>query len=232
MKLINTNKNGRNVQSGFIYHVYNRGNRALNIFHKEHDKMRFLMLMHVCNNTDTSYTKFRDKKPNEIFSIERKPENELCEIGAYCLLDNHFHFALKEKEQGGIAKFMMRLANAYTQYFNFAYGNKGSIFQGKYKLKHTSTDAYYRSIITYIHLNPIWKHEYRDILEDPVKFEEIFNKAVMFNFSSFHDLVFGSRFQRTLLNTKNFPDLYNKIMLLDDVRKWLLYRAEYDFDTF
>ncbi len=224
--------NLRNLNLNNIYHVYNRGTRRANIFEDDYDRMRFLMLMFLSNHKKTNRLKFKDFKASEIFAMERSNNDMYCEIGAYCLLDNHYHFLLREKEEGGISKFLMRLQNAYTKYYNGRHLNSGAVFQGGFKSKHVDTDRYYRYLITYIHLNPIWKHEYEQVAMsgDSEKKENMFKKAVNYNYSSLHDLVFGTKFQRVILEIANFPFLDQHQVLVEDLKEWIEIRSQYSED--
>ena len=47
--------------------------------------------------------------------IKKKP---LVDFIAYCLNPNHHHFLITPLEDLGIEKFMQRLGNGYTKYFN------------------------------------------------------------------------------------------------------------------
>ena len=103
---------------GEYYHLYNRGVEKRTIFDNEVDRKRFLSLLYICNNTAPIV--IRDLKDagysmEDIFDIERVP---LVSIGAYCLMDNHFHLLIKEIDDGGITLFMKRFTTAYTMYFN------------------------------------------------------------------------------------------------------------------
>jgi putative transposase len=57
---------------------------------------------------------------------------------------------LKEK---GIEKFMQRLGNGYTKYFNNRHKRNGVLFQGKYKAKHIDSNEYLLHLSVYINAN-------------------------------------------------------------------------------
>ena len=89
------------------------------------------------------------------FEKEKTESNpKLVEFVCYCLNPNHYHFALKQLVENGIAKFMHRLGTGYTKYFNKKYENIGSLFQGTYKAKHIDTNKYLLHLSAYINLNP------------------------------------------------------------------------------
>ena len=110
------------------YHCYSRGTEKRKIFLNKKDYERFISLLFVCNSTKTIHlSDFSKKTFGEIFNIERG--DSLVEIGAYCLMPNHFHLLLREKKQGGISLFMQKIITAYTMYFNKKYERTGSLFK-------------------------------------------------------------------------------------------------------
>jgi putative transposase len=104
---------------GEYYHIYNRGNDKKTIFFDNHDFARFMLLLYLCNNTDTLDMRNILNKGLafvDIFSLERS--DTLVDIGVYTLMPNHFHILLYEKTENGISIFMQKLATAYSMYFN------------------------------------------------------------------------------------------------------------------
>jgi putative transposase len=77
------------------------------------------------------------------------------ELVSFCLMDNHFHLILKEKTSGGISRYMQRLQNAYTKYYNTRHKLSGHLFQGPYQAVHVSSDEQLMHLSAYIHRNPL-----------------------------------------------------------------------------
>jgi len=141
------------LQYGVTYHIYNRGIDHAPIFHGPDNYRRFLQLYayHVGWLVDTY---------------------------AYCLLSNHFHFALRVKDRVVVEKFIRRheamkpidrtgpnpsqppsqhfsnLFNAYARAFNKRYGRDGALFKRPFGRIPVTTDAYFAYLIVYIHQNP------------------------------------------------------------------------------
>lgn len=138
---------------GEYYHVYNRGNSKQKIFLDKKDYDRFLKLIFLCNSHKN--INFRDlfEDADDVFIFDRG--DTLVDIGAYCLMPNHFHLLVKEKGEGNTSIFMQKLATAYVMYFNKKYDRTGSLFEGKFKSKHVDSDRYLKYIFSYIHLNPV-----------------------------------------------------------------------------
>src|SRR3989344_1739298 len=131
--------------SGEYYHLYNRGNGKHEIFHDNEDYQRFVALLCTCNS-ENNFRMFiiKESAKNDPYLWERG--NQIVSIGAYCLMPNHFHILITEKESGGISKFMQKLSTAYVMYCNIKYERTGGLFEGKFKSEHLGTDQYLKYI--------------------------------------------------------------------------------------
>ena len=136
---------------GEYYHLYSRGVDKRKIFLSADDENRFIRLLYLCNGTKPII--YRDMQNQLLLSIE-KGESRTA-IGAYCLMQNHFHLLVKETTEGGITIFMRKLLTAYSSYFNKKYDRAGSLFGSEFKSVHLDTDEYLKYMFSYIHLNPI-----------------------------------------------------------------------------
>ncbi|MBI4156051.1 MAG: transposase, partial [Candidatus Zambryskibacteria bacterium] len=131
---------------GEFYHLYNRGTEKRIIFLEEKDYEHFLFLMYICNTS----------KNIELRNIgENFDRGEpIVDIGAYCLMPNHFHILVYEREEGGISKYMLKLLTSYSMYFNKKYDRTGKLYEGVFKSIHAGSDQYLKYLYSYIHLNP------------------------------------------------------------------------------
>ena len=129
------------------YHLYNRGTEKRKIFLDKNDYDYFLFLMYICNTIKS--IKLRDTDEN----FDR--EETIVDIGAFCLIPNHFHILVREKIEGGISKYMLKLMTGYSMYFNKKKGRTGNLFQGKFKSEYIGNDNYLKYLFAYIHLNPV-----------------------------------------------------------------------------
>lgn len=141
--------------TGEIYHVLNRGVESRVIFNNKRDYQRFLITLLECNSTDSDAKNRHRKINNRIENILVPSENKLVDILCLCLMPNHFHLAVKQIVDGGVAKFMQRVGNSYAKYFNIKNNRKGPLFISRYKSVHVSTDIQIRHLIIYIHANPL-----------------------------------------------------------------------------
>jgi REP element-mobilizing transposase RayT len=75
-------------------------------------------------------------------------------ILAYCLMGNHFHFAMKV-ENTALSRIMQRILTSYVRGFNARHDREGHLFQARYKSLLCLTDTYLIALIRYIHMNPV-----------------------------------------------------------------------------
>lgn len=199
------------------YHIYNRGNSKQKIFLDKEDHDHFIKLLYLCNSI-RSIT-FRDVSQN-IYDFER--EETLVDVGAYCLMPNHFHLLIKEKSENGISKFIQKFSTAYSMYFNKKYKRTGGLFEGKFKSQHLHTDKYLKYIFSYIHLNPI------KLIDPKWKTKGIknLNNALIYlknyQHSSYLDYLEENRLRLKILNKKEFPKYFiSKNVLEKEIFEWL-----------
>lgn len=202
-----------------FYHIYNRGVDKRIIFLDYQDKRRFISLLFLCNGSQPVVYKSVQALPLDEIQVGAK----LVSIGAYCLMNNHFHILIKEIEEGGTVKFMSKLLTAYSSYFNKKYNRTGALFGSEFKSSHLDTDEYLKYIFAYIHLNPLkildpdWKRE--SLGTETIK--DFLNK---YNYSSYTDYTMGSREESVILNKKAFPEYFsNKKDFEDYLYEWTDY---------
>lgn len=192
------------------YHVYNRGADKRQIFLDEEDHQRFISLLYLCNNAvPTHRSDLTRHSFKELFSITR--ETTLTNIGAYCLMPNHFHLLLHEQSENGISTFMQKLSTAYAMYFNKRYERSGVLFQGKFKATRVVRDYHLKHLFAYIHLNPLgiiddmWKKHALKNRKEAERFIETYR------YSSYADYAQAvARPESIILNKLAFPEYFEK----------------------
>jgi len=128
------------------YHVYNRGVNKRRIFLDDEDYTVFLSLL----KRYLSPAKEPDKYGRDYPSY-----HGLIELNAYCLMPNHFHLLVYQKDDlGGMQSLMRSVATSYSGYFNKKYKRVGTLFEGRYKASRITSDPYLLHISRYIHMNP------------------------------------------------------------------------------
>ncbi len=119
------------------------------------------MLMYLANSEKSiQVSNIRNATLTRILSSSKINRGvPLVEMGAFALMPNHFHFVVKEIDEGGLSLFMQKIFTGYTMYFNARYNRVGPLFSGNYKSRHLSSDRYFKHAINYVHMNPIELYE-------------------------------------------------------------------------
>lgn len=139
--------------NGYLYHLYNRGVEKRDVFQKEKDYIRFIGDLYEFNDIKPSVLNIgRRLLEVRLLTVRVKP---LVEILAFCLMPNHYHLLVRQKEKDGITEFMRKLGTGYTNYFNLRYDRVGPLFQGKFKAVLLEKEAHLTHLPHYIHLNPL-----------------------------------------------------------------------------
>lgn len=130
-------------EEGFLYHIYNRSNATS--FHERDNYLFFL-----------------DKT--------KKHVHPYCEILAWCLMPNHFHFMVQTDKRSvryieekhrpytqQLSKSWGMLLSSYTQAYNKKYEKRGSLWAHQTKAKNLNHDylPYAMVCFQYIHQNPL-----------------------------------------------------------------------------
>lgn len=211
-----------------FYHLYSRGVDKRIIFDDDKDCLRFVKLLLICNHSESIVFRELERDSSLVDILDFSADQSLVDIGAYCLMPNHFHLLVHEKQEGGISIFMKKLLTSYSKYYNIKHNRKGALFDGNFKAKHLDNDNYLKYIYTYIHLNPIkliasqWR-ERKDSFDIELARKFIGNYA----YSSYSDYVGVERKSGRILNKEAFPDYFRG---LNDFREmldyWLAYTEE------
>ena len=146
---------------GEYYHVFNRGNNKQKIFLDKRDYIRFLFLTLYFQSPTIFYNIGRQVSyfiKNNVFNVSIDNDIEIIkkryiELVSFILMPNHFHLILLEKEEDGISRYMQRVLDAYTKYFNTKYEKSGHLFQGPFKFVHVKDNDQLLYLSTYIHRN-------------------------------------------------------------------------------
>lgn len=122
-----------------IYHVMLRGINRQDIFEEPEDYWKFIEAMSVL--------------PDRL--MDDLQTHQCCaHIYAYCLMPNHVHILLREKEWT-IGQCVKLLADTYVRYYNKKYGRTGHLFQDRFKSEPCNDMEYFVTLLRYIHQNPL-----------------------------------------------------------------------------
>ncbi|TSC73839.1 MAG: putative transposase [Parcubacteria group bacterium Gr01-1014_44] len=174
------------------------------------DYERFLALLYLCNSNDRVHLNdFPSSNLVERLSLQRL--ESVINICAYCLMPNHFHLLIQEKNENGISSFMQKLTTGYTMYFNKRNERNGALFQGRFKATHAKEDRYLKYLISYIHLNPIkiidpkWKEKG---IKDQNKAQ---NFLKQYHYSSYLDYCKKERIENKIITNTGLPEYFRSI---------------------
>ena len=146
------------------YHIFNRGNNKQKIVLDDNDRFRFLFLILFFQadiaplRINKCVANFRKNQHRvlDIFvdEVSEISKNRYVALESFALMPNHFHLMLREAEEGGISKYMQRVLNSFTKYFNTKYEKNGHLFQGPFKAIHVENNRQLLHLSAYIHRNP------------------------------------------------------------------------------
>ncbi|GIM28196.1 hypothetical protein CPJCM30710_08620 [Clostridium polyendosporum] len=120
----------RQLSTGAIYHVYQRGNNREYIFDKDESKGFFIHQV---------------KEYNKKFDFE---------VFAFVMMDNHYHMIIKLNNDP-LDKIMFNINNVFAHYFNKKYKRTGHVFESRYNCKRVESNANLLWLLRYIHRNPV-----------------------------------------------------------------------------
>lgn len=152
----------QSLQYGKYYHIFNRGNNREDLFRTPDNYSYFLRL----------YEKYI---------------SPVADTYAWVLMKNHFHLLIRVKEweeidfknlpgchntedvksipENIISKQFSNLFNAYSKAINKCFKRTGSLFEKPFRRLEINSDRYFRTLVTYIHTNPV-HHGFTDCYKD------------------------------------------------------------------
>lgn len=153
---------------GYYYHIYNRGANKKVVFRDAQDYQVFTDILayylgfpagkplSVLNRLEEGEVPkdLKNKVPN--LDKTTKASVELC---AYCLMPNHFHLLLSQKQEpiseNSVSNLMRRLSITFAMYSRKKYDRSGTLFEGKFKNVFVGSDSQFLQLSRYIHRNPL-----------------------------------------------------------------------------
>lgn len=116
--------------AGGLYHVTAHSNVGRTVFGDDHERAQFLALLEL--------------------TVTR------CgwSCRSYCLLSTHYH-VLVETPEPDLSVGMQYLNGRYGQWANWQRGERGHVFEGRFKAVHVETESHTLEVHRYIALNPV-----------------------------------------------------------------------------
>lgn len=190
--------------------MLNRGVDKRKIFLDNGDRARFVHGLYAFNDESPANNTSRALM-NDLVGRPSGRE-QLVDIHAWILMDNHYHLLLSERVEGGITRFLMKLNVGYAKFFNEKYGRTGTLFQGRTKKVHIENEAQFLYILHYIHLNALdflpgaaeWRARDKGSIKDIRKALEHLRS---YRWSSYLDYV-GEKNFPSVVTTRFFDEAY------------------------
>lgn len=141
------------------YHIFSRSIAQFKIFNNNEDYLRILHILDLYRYIDFNYKyshfdELTIEHQQAIIADLRKDNYVLVEIVAYCLMSTHLHLLLKQIADKGITKYLAKVLNSYSRYFNIKHKRIGPLWAGRFKSVLVSSDEQLLHLTRYIHLNP------------------------------------------------------------------------------
>jgi putative transposase len=118
---------------GACYHVILRGNHRESLFGSTADRQ-------VLNDIVADVI--------QRFSVR---------LHAFCWMSNHLHAVVQIAERP-LGHLMQRIAMRYSRHRHKALRTTGHLFERRHKAKLVDVDAYFLTLLRYVHLNPVKAH--------------------------------------------------------------------------
>jgi putative transposase len=124
-------RTARAVEAGTIYHVLNRGNGRMRLFHDDGDFAAFERVLGE--------------------ALERYPVDLLT----YCLMGNHWHLVLRPRADDGLGRFMGWVGVTHLRRHHAHHGTSGGghLYQGRFKSFPVQDDGHLLTLCRYVEGN-------------------------------------------------------------------------------
>jgi putative transposase len=126
-------RTARAIEAGMVYHVLNRGNGRMRLFHKSADYAAFERVL-----TE---------------GLERYPVDLLT----YCVMPNHWHLVVRPSTGESLGRLIGWLCVTHVRRHHEHYHTRGRghLYQGRFKSFPVAEDHYYVTLCRYVEANPL-----------------------------------------------------------------------------
>lgn len=132
-RLWNMPRTARSIEAGLIYHVLNRGNGRMRIFHKDGDFEAFERVLAE--------------------GLERYPVALLT----YCLMGNHWHLVAQPRTDDALGRFMGWIGVTHVRRHHEHYHSRGGghLYQGRFKSFPVQEEGHFLTVCRYVEANAV-----------------------------------------------------------------------------
>lgn len=210
-----------------VYHIFSRSISGYIVFNNKREYARIIDLLNIYRYKDFNYQYSLFKRlsvsaqENIIKSLKTKNDT-LVEIIAYCIMPTHFHLILRQTSKNGITKYIGKVLNSYSKYFNAKHKRVGPLWANRFKNVLVDDDDQLLHLTRYIHLNPTsanltasaeeWEFSsYREYLKQIKRSEKICVINNLFDISA-------GKYKKFVDNRKDYQQELSliKTLLIDD----------------
>ncbi len=126
-------RTSRAIEAGLVYHVINRGNGRMRLFHKAEDYAAFEKVLAE--------------------GLDRYPVNLLT----YCLMGNHWHLVVKPRTDEALGRFMGWVGVTHVRRHHEHYHTRGGghLYQGRFKSFPVQDDSHFLTVCRYVEANAV-----------------------------------------------------------------------------
>jgi putative transposase len=124
-------RTARSTEAGMVYHVLNRGNGRMRLFHKARDYQAFERVLAE--------------------GLQRYP----VELFTYCVLPNHWHLVVRPKTDDALGRWMGWVGVTHVRRHHEHYHSRGGghLYQGRFKSFPVAEDDYFLALCRYVEAN-------------------------------------------------------------------------------
>jgi len=142
-----------------FYHIYSRSIAKFIIFNNTIEFSRALELIDLFRFKNfeyrmSSFKALSQASQTTIVEELKEKSNRIVDIIAYCFMPTHIHLLLRQNMDKGITKFMGRVLNSYSKFFNTTHERSGPLWTSRFKNVLIKKDEQLLHLTRYIHLNP------------------------------------------------------------------------------
>ncbi len=126
-------RTARSTEAGMVYHVLNRGNGRMRIFHKPADFEAFERV------------------------LAEGLERYAVELLTYCMMPNHWHLVVRPKTDEALGRWMGWVGVTHVRRYHEHYHSRGGghLYQGRFKSLPVAEDDYFLALCRYVEANPL-----------------------------------------------------------------------------
>jgi putative transposase len=124
-------RTSRAVVAEHCYHLLNRGNNQMRLFHDRADYAAFLWL------------------------IAESLEHVDVPILAMCVMPNHFHVVVRPQRDADLARWAHWLFTTHARRYHKKYHTSGRVWQGRFKASLVKSDEHLLTVLRYVERNAL-----------------------------------------------------------------------------